>query len=69
MNRLYKNKNKFGWIRDNFTFKLRISYDKYQLAGLSPDTYLKNVFVMLTGQAQIIFYANCEFFILFKDFC
>lgn len=40
----------FGKIRNNFTFKLKIFYDKYQFITLSLDTYPENAFVILTDQ-------------------
>lgn len=38
--------------------KLSVFYNKCQLIDLFYETYLKNAFVMLTGQAQTHFYAN-----------
>ena len=69
LDKLYKNKDKFGRTRDNFTFKLSIFYDKCQLVGLHPDAYFEGASVMLTGQAQTHFYANRESIVSFDDFC
>ena len=69
LDKLYKNKDKFGGTGDNFAFKLNIFYDKCQLVGLLSDAYLEGASVMLTGQAKTHFYANRESIVSFDDFC
>lgn len=64
-----KTKAKFGMLEDNFTSKLIIFYDKYQLVGLFQDAYLKDTFPILTDQVQIYFYANFESSISFNNLC
>ena len=66
---MYKIKNKFGGTGDNFTFKLGIFHDKYQLVGLPSDAYHEDTFVMLTSQAQTHFYVNRKSIVSFDDFC
>lgn len=68
LDKLYKNEYKVCGIRNNFTFKLSIFYDKYQLISLSPNAYLEGTSVMLTGQAQTCFYAIQDSIISFEDF-
>ena len=69
LDKLYKNKDKFGGTEDNFTFKLSIFYDKCQLIDLPLDAYLKNSSIILTGQSQTYIYTNCKSIVLFDDFC
>lgn len=64
---MYKTKDKFGGIRNNFIFKLSIFHDKCQLVDLFLDVYLENISVILINQAQTHFYANCNSIILFKE--
>lgn len=69
LNKLYKNKDKFGGIRNNFTFKLSIFYDKCQFVRLFSNVYLENDFVVLKIQVQTQFYTNRESIVLFNNFC
>lgn len=66
--KLYKNKDKFGKIKNNFRFKLSVFYDKYQFVNLLLDAYLKNAFIILIKKSQISIYSNHDFIILFEDF-
>lgn len=68
MDNLYKNRNKFDVIKNNFTFKLNVFYNKYLFIYLLLDIYFQAIFIMLTSQIQIYFYANYDFIILFKYF-
>lgn len=65
---LYKNKDKFGIIKDNFIFKLDIFYDKCQFVGLFLDVYLKVISIMSTGLVQTYFYTSYKSIILFDQF-
>lgn len=67
--KLYKNKDKFSGTEENFTFKLNIFYDKYQLVSFLSDTYFKNASIILIGYTYTHFYANYESIISFDDFC
>ncbi len=48
---LYKNEDKVGGRGDNFTFKLSVFYDEYQLIGFLSNSYLDNASFMLTSEA------------------
>lgn len=60
---------KEGKNEDNFIFKLSIFYDKCQFISLYLETYFESAFVMLISQVKTYFYVNCEFILLFNDFC
>ena len=68
LNKLYKNKDKFGGTRDNFIFKLSIFYNKCQFISLSLDAYREGASIILRNQAQTHFYTNHESIILFDEF-
>ncbi len=69
LDKLYKTKDKFGGIGDNFAFKLSIFYHKCQLVGLPVNAYLKGAFIMLISEVQTHFYGNHESIVLFNNFC
>ena len=55
LDKIYKDKDKFSGIGDNFTFKVTIFYDKCRRVGLPPNAYIYGVSIMLSGQAQTHF--------------
>ena len=68
LDKIYKNKDKFSGTGDNFNFKVIIFYNKYRPVGLPPNAYIYDTFIMLFGQAQIHFYANCGDTFIFNQF-
>lgn len=48
--KIYKNKDKFSSIGDNFNFEVTIFYDKYRQVGLPPNANIYDVFIMLSSQ-------------------
>lgn len=50
-NKIYKDKNKFYGISNNFNFKITISCDNYRQVKLPLNAYIYGVFIMLFGLA------------------
>ena len=48
--KIYKDKDKFNGICDNFNFKVTIFYDKCRRVGLPPNVYIYDASIMLSGQ-------------------
>ena len=69
LDKIYKEKDKFSSIGDNFNFKITIFYNKCRRVGLSPNTYIYGASIMLSGQAQTYYYANCGDTSTFDQFC
>jgi hypothetical protein len=69
LNKIYKKKDKFSGIGDNFSFKLIIFYDKCELVELLSNAYIQKTSIMLSDQAQNHYYANRETTVSFDDFC
>ena len=59
LDKIYKDKNKFSGTSDNFNFKVTIFYNKCRQVKLPSNAYIYGAFIMLSGQAQTRFYANC----------
>lgn len=66
--KICKDKNKISSIGNNFNFKVIIFYNKYRQVGLSPNSYIHNISIMLSGQAQMYYYANCDNIFIFNQF-
>ena len=59
LDKIYKDEDKFSSTGDNFNFKVTIFYDKCSRVGLPPNAYIHGASIMLSGQAQTYYYANC----------
>ena len=51
LDKIYKDKDKFSSIGNNFNFKVTIFYDKYRQVRLLLNAYIYNVLIMLFDQA------------------
>lgn len=51
LDKIYKNDDKCGGTDNNFSFKVTIFLDKYRRVGLSKNTYIQDVCIILLGQA------------------
>ena len=69
LDKIYKDKDKFSGMGDNFNFKVTIFYDKYRQVGLLIDAYIYSASIILSGQAQTHYYANCSDTSTFDQFC
>ena len=69
LDKIYKNKDKFSSIDDNFNFKVTIFYNKYWWVGLLSNVYIHSAFIILSSQTQIHFYANYDNISIFDQFC
>ena len=69
LDKIYKEEYKFSGISDNFNFKVKIFYDECKQLGLPPNTYIYDTSIMLSGQAQTHYYANCGNISTFDQFC
>lgn len=63
LDKIYKEEDKFGGTVDNFDFKVTVYFDKCRRAGLPSHAYIQGASIMLTGQAQICFYANWNIYL------
>ncbi len=70
LNKIYKKKNKFSDINNNFDYKVMIFYDKCRRARLSSHAYIQDVSIMLSDQTLIHYYSNqLQLSHDFFDFC
>lgn len=51
LDKIYKDKDKFSSMGDNFNFKVRIFHHKYRLVGLPPNANNYGASIMQSGQA------------------
>ena len=69
LDKVYKDEDKFSGTGDNFNFKVTIFYNKCRQIGLPPNVYIQGASIMLFGQAQTHYYANCNDTFTFNQFC
>lgn len=69
LDKIYKDKDKFNNTSDNINFKVIIFYNKYKQVGLPPNTYIQGAYIMVSGQAQMHYYANYSDTSIFDQFC
>lgn len=67
--KIYKNKNKFSSIGDNFNFKVTIFYNNYKHNKLQPNVYINGALIILSNEIQKHYYANYRNISTFDSFC
>ena len=67
--KIHTNDDKFSSIGDNFSFKVKIFLDKCRRVDLPEDAYIQATSIMVSGQAQTYYYANCSNNSMFDQFC
>lgn len=50
LDKIYKNEDKFRRTGNNFNFKVIIFYNKYRQVRLTPNAYIYDTAIMLSGQ-------------------
>lgn len=68
LDKIYKDKNKSSSIGDNFNFKVTSFYDKCKQVRLLPNVYIYSISIILSGQTQTFYYANCWNVFIFNQF-
>lgn len=59
LDKIYKEEEMFDGTSDNFNFKVTIFYNKCRPVRWMPNVYIYNVFIRISSQTQMHYYANC----------